>query len=383
MKYINFIFAFLLLALESCNESQSNSKSIEEIRIEEVEESENFSEFTKDISDLKIIPLETSENSFIRYVTSLIVSSDRIIVFDQYNMEQQVKVFDINGKVIATSSRGQGPGEIVKAYDVAYDEKLEKIIIHQNGYVSIFDKNLKYIEDKKCFGYVHLKVCGDNYIFRRANGQTNRGIGEEYNDYEIIVTDSELNIKYAARKFEVETSSVSSFDIAISKDGASFVEIECDTIYNIAEDKVSQKYILKYPNKLAPPPADLSVEEANDYIFSHSGYAFNGIYNENDTHQFIRIDNSKDKKQIIAYRDKNNKRTKQIHVDRENTIGNPFRLPVAALNDYFVSVLEYDYLQNHMKMMQELVSNEDYNLLKNMDEEANPVLVLYSFKPFE
>ena len=176
----------MLLALESCNESQSNSKSIEEIRIEEVEESENFSEFTKDISDLKIIPLETSENSFIRYVTSLIVSSDRIIVFDQYNMEQQVKVFDINGKVIATSSRGQGPGEIVKAFDVAYDEKLEKIIIHQNGYVSIFDKNLKYIEDKKCFGYVHLKVCGDNYIFRRANGQTNRGIGEEYNDYEII-----------------------------------------------------------------------------------------------------------------------------------------------------------------------------------------------------
>ena len=185
----NWILIAITFMMFSCRSEHSDTDIIK-IDLTGAHKVKDFSYIHNYISDVQIIPLETSENSFIRYINSLTVTDDRIIVFDQYDMQHQIKVFDKKGKWIVSSSQGQGPGEIVKAYDVAYDEKLEKIIIHQNGYVSIFDKNLKYIEDKKCFGYVHLKVCGDNYIFRRANGQTNRGIGEEYNDYEIIKVDT-------------------------------------------------------------------------------------------------------------------------------------------------------------------------------------------------
>ncbi len=360
-----------------------DTDEIEHINLTTTSECDNLSETVCCLSDVKIISLETTETSFIRDVSSLILSDDRIIVFDQYNLQCQIKVFDRNGKWIASSTRGQGPGEITKAYDVAYDKKLERIIVQQNGWISIFDKNLKYIKDKECFGYDHLVINGDDYIFKTLNSQKNEELGDEYSNHQIIVTDIELNIKHVARKLKDVPNKTGLHNIMISKDGVSFVDIDNDTIYSIANGKVLPKYILTYPNKLAPPQASLTAWELNEYYSTNNGFAFYSDYIETDSHQFINVYNQKERKGIWAYREKRTGKMRQTLIARDNINSNTLAYPIATLNNKFVSVSDYENIQRDIDNLRPFISDSDYNLLKNMDEEANPVLVLYSFKPFE
>ena len=137
--------------------------------------------------------------------------------------------------------------------------------------------------------------------------------------------------------------------------------------------------------KIEKAKMGLNDREFSDYIDTHSGYSFCCTYNESDTHQFMRIDNYADGLFIYAFREKDSGNMIKMEIDREylGKIGRVFAFPETSYGDRFIYVLSPEEIGTNINILRPFVSDEDYSLLKNMDEEANPVLVLYSFKSFE
>ncbi len=380
----NWILIAITFMMFSCRNEHSDTDIIK-IDLTGAHKVKDFSYIHNYISDVQIIPLETSENSFIRYINSLTVTDDRIIVFDQYDMQHQIKVFDKKGKWIVSSSQGQGPGEIVKAYDMAYDFVNEKIVIKQNRRLTHFDKDMKYIDDKNCPAFVCFKIQNGGYVFKTIENQNGEEFEEEYNHHRIFVADDSFNIINSAYPTIADNTILSPQEMVESKDGICVVNSHCDTIYLVKNSQIVPKYVLDYPSKIEKAKMELNDREFSDYIDTHSGYSFCCTYNESDTHQFMRIDNYADGLFIYAFREKDSGNMIKMEIDREylGKIGRVFAFPETSYGDRFIYVLSPEEIGTNINILRPFVSDEDYNLLKNMDEEANPVLVLYSFKSFE
>ena len=368
----------------SCRNEHSDTDIIK-IDLTGAHKVKDFSYIHNYISDVQIIPLETSENSFIRYINSLMVTDDRIIVFDQYDMQHQIKVFDKKGKWIVSSSQGQGPGEIVKAYDMAYDFVNEKIVVSQNRRLSFFDKDMRHIEDKDFFAFYHFKIHDGEYVFKTLEKQNDEQFEAEHNYHRIYVTDESLAIKNSAYYSNKENTIAPASDLYETKDGISVAHMFCDTIYLVNKSQVVPKYVLNYPSKIERTLFETDDIEFSKYKNEHSGYTFCCTYRESDTHQFMRIDNYADGSFIYAFREKDSGNMIKMEIDREylGKIGRVFAFPETSYGDRFIYVLSPEEIELGINILRPFVSDEDYNLLKNMDEEANPVLVLYSFKSFE
>lgn len=384
MKIRALTYALMALLLLSCSNNKTSIDSqLEIIDLSNTIDAENYSELEKYIDSVEIIPLETSENCYIRSGWNIHIAKDRIIVFDEYDTQHQIKVFDRKGKWIASSTQGQGPGEIIKAYDIAYDHELDRIIVHQNKWISVFDKDLNHISDMDCLAFDNMVVANNKYFFKARYHQKNEELGDEFKEHQIIVTDKNLNAEKGLRSLDNDLNISSSTNFFVTKDGISFVDSFCDTIFVVDNKSITPKYILEYPSKKKRPEIGATAEELNEFMET-SGFVFTTLYKENDTHQYVRLIDHGDKKAIVGYRDKKTKKVIPIKVDLHNIFClGIFSGPLDSYTNMFAAKIEYKDIGQNISVLRNHINESEYQILKNMDEEANPILVLYSFNPFE
>ncbi len=121
IRPIQIILFLFVLVFGSCSEQESITKRTL-VRID----------FEKDILDdikvTKIIPLETTENSIVEYVSRISLVGDRIFILDN-RIRRTLFLFDSDGQFIKHIASGKGPGEILNAIDYHMDAKLEEVTL--------------------------------------------------------------------------------------------------------------------------------------------------------------------------------------------------------------------------------------------------------------
>jgi len=93
---------------------------------------------------LEVIPLEANSSSFIHFALQLIVTSNSYLVFDINN---DIYVFDKNGKYISCSSRvkGKGKGEIGYINGFTYNKYSQLIEVLTPKKVLFYDIDFQYV----------------------------------------------------------------------------------------------------------------------------------------------------------------------------------------------------------------------------------------------
>ena len=71
---------------------------------------------------MKLILLETTDESLLDAIYKVIVTKSNIYIHDRLK-GGGIAIFDNNGNFIKRISNGRGPGELVRLYDIDFDER--------------------------------------------------------------------------------------------------------------------------------------------------------------------------------------------------------------------------------------------------------------------
>ena len=138
-KYLPVILTLALLIFSACQkEVESNIVKLEptvkkELTLGKVKE---------------IIPLETSDESLLDFVTKTYIDKENNRVF--VNADMNVYLFDTNGKFIKKLKKGKGPGEVNHIVSFTVDREIKRLYaIDVASYIHIFDYDVNFIESQK------------------------------------------------------------------------------------------------------------------------------------------------------------------------------------------------------------------------------------------
>lgn len=145
---VSLLSVFILTAiLVSCSQKEKFNENISENEVKVIHipedriESTSFEDF---IEDIKLIPLETTEESLIAEVEQVIISHNKFYVHDLSLNE--VFVFDKKGKFLfKLDRRGKGPQEYTSIRDIKVDEKGDIHILDFKNVV-IFDHSGAFVK---------------------------------------------------------------------------------------------------------------------------------------------------------------------------------------------------------------------------------------------
>lgn len=390
MKQQIIITLAFTLAFTSCQKKatidQNNEAEITHIDFTDAKEADDVSIFYDYIEDVKLIKLEANDNSFIKYISSVIITDDRIFVFDPSNRSNQIMVFDKDGKWITTSKHGNGPGEIVQAYGMTYDKQKDRLVVIQAYWLTYFDKDLHYIKDyEPKYEYQCIVFNNDEILLKTRGDEPNEFLNENAG-YSFIVTDTAFNLKYTALPIYRLMTSLSQ-PLKVLNNAVDIIAGECDTVYRYADNKVSPKYVFEYNDKASTESLIKAkdIDEFGDYVKQLDGYSLVNMHETNDM-LFAEFWNGHRDKTLYGLYNKKSKNSVSCILDNDYLRKNfhvftNFILPY-TYNDYFISPTWSDFLQQQKKELMPFLSEEDKAILRDMTEDDNPMIVLFKYKDF-
>ncbi|NVK85054.1 MAG: 6-bladed beta-propeller [Cytophagia bacterium] len=153
MKRAHSFISLLVILFASCS-SESDKKQDEPksgqypINID-VANAEWFEgDFHELIEDVYYVALDTQMEALFAEKTKLLFSENKIIVFDR--RLQQVVVFDEDGDFLFKIHRpGEGPGEYMGLWTIAYDEEFDEYILAAMDKVLWYNGTGDFIKEKK------------------------------------------------------------------------------------------------------------------------------------------------------------------------------------------------------------------------------------------
>lgn len=324
-------------------------------------------EQSKIIDTLFFLPLETNEESVFGMIRKLLMTEDRIIIKDDLG---RFLIFNHEGKFISKSVKGNGPGEINKLWDIAYDEKTQRIIAYQSDYLSFFDKDGKFIESKKC-PIIFSEFCavdGGYVLFQEEF--VNLHLGREA-DNAIILTDINLSmVAKGARTCPFKLINATTH-IQKNADEVLVSQIFNDTIFSVKSSKIYAKYVIDYN-------AQKNIEHKIDEIKKSDKFYYMGSMLETSETQ-LYIFWSYKYGACFTFRDKatNNVMGGTIVANNEKELPLCIFNTNAVYKDFFVS---YNIPYSNMHFSSSAISETDNNIIANLTEEDNAVLIFYKVK---
>lgn len=329
----------------------------------------------EDVLDTMLfIPLETREESLIGQIDRMVFTDERIFISDY---DDQLLIFDRNGKYINKLKNGSGPGEIVRPYAFDFDERTQRLIVQQTWGFIFYDKNGQYIEDER-HPIIDLDFVStrEGYMFFDFS-YLNHHL-EPNGNSALIITDKSFKIKAKGINTVPKTLSRSvvhrtSFFFKLS-DSYLISQMYNDTIYEVNDNYFKAKYVIDFNNKMHIT----SNSDINEVYNSSKFYYMGSVLETEGEYQMFWFRCNKIG-QCIVYR---NIKTGEM-IGGTGVLGNWTEYPAslfgtrATCKDYFVS---YIYPYANMKYSSPKISKESKQLVENLDEEDNPVLVLYKVK---
>ena len=122
--YTTLLFAWLAASTAYAQPGKSDIIKLS-IQSEKMNDSGRLSEF---LTDVKLIPLETTKASLIGSIDKAVIARERIYILDKKS--QKLLLFNLTGKFTGqVGQMGKGPGEYVEIEDFLVDADGKKLYI--------------------------------------------------------------------------------------------------------------------------------------------------------------------------------------------------------------------------------------------------------------
>lgn len=236
------------------------------------------------IKEIKVVPLETTDESLLDAIYKIIVTDSNIYIHDRLK-GGGVAIFDQNGRFIKRLSHGQGPGEIYRLYDVSYDSEKRELVLYQHPFLLFYTSNGKFIEQKRLpFGFYNFHVIPDGYIFKTLDKQGNGHLGK-FKDHTLFVTDKNFKLKSVALPFYFNNINYGGYNYLYHNYTFNITQRFVDTIYQYTSttNQLDSKFVLDFEKKRLPDKfLEGSMPEFRDAIKNNNYYYFLGEYLETE-----------------------------------------------------------------------------------------------------
>ncbi|QZT36328.1 6-bladed beta-propeller [Halosquirtibacter xylanolyticus] len=334
------------------------------------------------IKEAKLIPLETTEASLLGRISDVIMTSTHIYIRDN-SKGHGIFIFDNKGKYITQIKKGQGPGELLRVSDMAFDNSNQELLVSQRNLMSYYSPNGKFVRNSKIpFYFAEFDITKDGYIFYKHDSQSDPSLGES-DSYNIIITNKQCKIKQVGMPSTYKKCRF--YTKSYMQENGYLSHRFSDTIfqYRHLDNMLYSKYILDFSSKKVSD--NLLAKLSPRDLMKQDDYYFLGDFLETSKHSFFSL--LSHRKKLYLFRDKKTKKviggTKVMRNNLFPRAGVAYR-PMFASGDYFITI----YTLPHPKFRESFVdhstifSEEDKLIAKSMKMEENPALILYTLKEF-
>ena len=379
-----------MLATISCGEKNSNisytvydSDSIQHIDLNQCLKNSEY--YVSDILEsVKIVCLETNENSLLASIAKIIVTEDRIFIRDLY-MGGGVAIFDNTGKFIKRLVNGNGPGEVQIIQDLNYDKFTNELVIIDNHQLKKYDKDGNFKENillKYPCGY--LISCNQNgYLFSNVYG-CESDISTLTN-YCVLNVDRNYDVKQLLLPFSESAKIVPASAKAIEYNDNTLISVSfCDTIYKYKNDSLRPYMTIDYSSVKLDIEQFTSMQDYFEKVLisnDRSKADFKGQFYENSTHQIMALAFASYVYSIFIDKKTNNIQS-GIYCTYDDDKGVNIIAPAGVYNDWFYEVCNASDFKHNVITSNEFISQEDLAKLESLKEDDNPYLVFYKLKQF-
>jgi hypothetical protein len=372
------------LHLDSATILNTLTDSVTKINLNPFLKKQKF-DFGALIEEVKLVPLETTDESLLDDIYKIFVTDSHIYVHDSYK-GGGIVVFDRNGKFVRRIPNGGGPGELIRLYDIDYDKENNELVAFQHSFFLFFTPSGEYIRKERLpFGFYTFTVIPDGYVFRVHGEQGNEHL-EFLKDYQLFVTDKNFKLRLAALSLYPKGGVLTGHNYLYNNNNTIKVTQDYnDTIYQYVKETNCLKavYILDYSKKKIPEIyLKGSYNDFKNAVRQNDYYFYIGEYFETESHHAFILNNWYIKLNSIIYRDKKTGNitggtNASFNVNEIPSMG----FPIATSGDYFISVY-YPHDSDPRLMNSSIVSEEDKEKIKNLKEDDNQILAFFKLKNF-
>lgn len=338
-------------------------------------------EMTDLIDTAVFIPLETNEESLIGRMEQVFVTEEYVYVQTGFGKGSELFVFDIEGNFVNKIRQGQGPGEVYRIYDVAYDRYKKQIVLYDHPYLAIYDEKGDFVERKRLpFGFRCFKVTENGYVFKTDGEPQINGHMGELSKQSLLVTDKDFKVQYAALPHLYP--SFLGTQTYLHDNGETLMLTECmnDTVYEIVDNKLKPRYRLDYSDHKITAYLEREPNAVLSDVEKEDAYMYEGRYYETSTHHFAYISNLYKREYLFFLRDKQNGHCRYGHTMQLDLL--PMSMQIGSTKEYFISSHFPESMENNeIYKNNRFITGEVKEKMLSLDEESNPVLVLFKFKP--
>ena len=365
---------FLLVLLIGCKSRGFKNDSFSEIFVSFADKEKIF--LSEMISNFELVALETTESSILAEIEKTIVYENQIYVLSN----NEIFVFDLEGSFIRKISRiGKGPGEYfgISDFDILYNQIFILDRSYQN--IQLYDLYGDFIRTIPIYMWgLKIMAINDSDILIYS--------GEADNSF----NQSKLSLFHGNDKVEgllpvdqrkTHFLHIRSEQNFVRKDTLIyFHEAFCDKILVFYDNQIKEKYQILYDNNNIPNSFfDRQYENIMDFFNSYNKTNYvNGIYDLffiNDKVFFTVFKNGD--KYFVAF----NFETGSAYLYDQFVDDLLFKnlnlsirdIKINYSNGYF---LYYMLTHNILKNKDLIKNNELIEIIKNLEEESNPVVLI-------
>lgn len=389
------LFVFIILFACSCQESGVNKKIVKSqdgYLIHPVSPENTVVLSSNQLSDLKFIPLEATDNSYVTDIAKLErdTTTGFWYILDRNN-PSVICVFNGEGKFIKNIKYlGRGPGEYQRINDFYIsDGNWIEFLEGETQKIIRYDlKNDSLITEKKIpfYAYNYSYLENGNYVFYK-NSQAKNQEDEKY-FYRLLVTDTDFNLIRTGLPFELELgvniSIMNPNALTRTSGGLTFNQFNADTLYSIYEDTIKINHVLDFGDYVVPDPDDMEFSSGSEklrYYFSKTDKHIIGVHQIKETKDFFSFNFIYNDDAFLYMYDKTSNDyfvASRIDFNDKNVFFPP---PVNYLDSTFISIYTVDMLNEKVSIDNLDINNQYEKSLAYGIEYQNPVLVTYKINP--
>lgn len=350
----------------------------------ETEQEVLLSEIAKEV---KIVPLETKPECLVAKVNKGMIQMVDHNLF--IPCSEGLLQFTDDGKFVrSVAKRGQGPGEYAAVRFIAANDRLKQVYLMDHGKLLTYSVDGTYIRECKIPFCWQFTVLGDStfvgYIYNNTGQKKDKLLlinqeGETWNtfpQYDQFTIASGLNYYLWGRYDRY----VYSF-----KEEACCKEYYNDTVFTVTPEQLQPRYILDMGRYKIPKERRFEILEGNWLVYSEPAQAYlRPDFHETSQWVFLPYTSwdvtSEDESSRLAMYDKKKGVCYKVKNDRiKNDMpgGLPFYPEARIADDVLLYYLEASEV---LELAEEDPSILDYEQLKNLKEDDNPVLMIVQLK---
>ncbi|NVJ48216.1 MAG: 6-bladed beta-propeller [Cytophagia bacterium] len=389
MKRAHLFISLLVILSASCS-SESDKKQDElksgqyPINIDVANAKWFEGDFHELIEDVYYVALDTQMEALFAEKTKLLFSENKIIVFDR--RLQQVVVFDEDGDFLFKIHRpGEGPGEYIELWTIAYDEEYDELILAASGKILWYDGYGDYIREKKV-PFSHLGDMTSLYNGELASYFDLRHFRDS--SARVIISDAKFNEigSYFPIPIDILTENVTGFysHFGVGKEPLA-TGVYMNEITRFGRDSVYSEYFVDFGEEGLPDDfmetylmdKAYNAQAVRDVMAEKNYWSiYGGAANETANHVLFLYSNREEYNQALY-----NKKTGEVltfsgYLD-EPSNKNAYVYFQTTFNNYFVVQGKSSFL---LELYGLLNPNADVEAVEEAIENEVPVLWFVKFK---